>query len=142
MKSKALFLFALLIIVGGFACSEKTSEQEYFGMAKAYMEQQNWEKAEEMFSSVLNAYPDGAHASESLFMVAYINANYTKNLEKARASYEKFLAKFPDSDLADDAQYELQHLGKNIDELPFMTDSLKTGDGQTATGNGGTPATN
>ena len=53
-------------------------------------------------------------------VVIVINANDLKNFEEAGKFYKKFIDKYPDHDLADDAQYELNNLGKDINELPMF----------------------
>lgn len=120
---KALFLFGIMILAFFLttSCSTRMSEKDYFDRANQYMGQQNWEKAEELFAMIHEKYPNGIFSSKALFMVAYINANHLNNLEKARTYYTEFLDKYPDHELADDAQYELDHLGKDVEDLPFIS---------------------
>ncbi|RMG37345.1 MAG: outer membrane protein assembly factor BamD, partial [Methanobacteriota archaeon] len=81
---------------------------------------QNWEKAEENFEIIYKKFPNGVFNSKALFMLGYINANHLNNLEKAKKYYTEFLEKYPNHELADDAKYELDNLGKNVEEYPFM----------------------
>lgn len=90
------------------------------------MSNENWKEAESNFNNIVQHYPQGEYTAKALFMVAFINANYTNNLDKAREYYQKFLDKYPDNELADDAEYELKHLGKSIDELPFLKGEADT----------------
>ncbi len=120
MKAVKSVFTVMIILVVGFACSDKKSEKELFEMANQYMGQQNWQEAEQYFGKIYQQYPNGIFSSKALFMMGYINANHLNNLENARKYYQEFLDKYPDHDLADDAQYELTHLGKNADELPFL----------------------
>ena len=53
-------------------------------------------------------------------MLGFIYANSLENLEEAKKYYSLFIEKYPNHDLADDAQYELNNLGKDINELPFF----------------------
>ena len=53
-------------------------------------------------------------------MVGYINANHLKDLDGAKEYYNSFISKFTDHDLADEAKYELENLGKPVEELPFL----------------------
>lgn len=120
---KALFLFGIMFFAFSLAisCSKQMSEKDYFDRANQYMGQQNWEKAEESFAAIYENFPNGVFSSKALFMVAYINANHLNNLEKARTYYTEFLEKYPEHELSDDAQYELDHLGKDVDDLPFIS---------------------
>lgn len=114
-------IFALMWLAN--ACSEKVGEKEYFNLASKYMEEQNWQKAEEYFGKICEEHPNGLFSSKALFMVGYINANHLKDFEKAREYYTEFLSKYPDHELAVAAKYELDNLGKGLDELPFLQDT-------------------
>lgn len=130
MKTQLLIVQIFLLVVIALSCSKKASEKEYFDLASQYMDQQNWGKAEEYFAKVLQDYPSGLFSSKALFMVGYINANHIKNYDKARKYYSEFLEKYPDHELAAAAKYEIDNMGKEIDELPFLKDDQ----GQTAGG--------
>ena len=130
MKSKVLWLVLVAFSLVIFSCGEKQTEKDFLDLAYQYMEQQNWEKAEENFIKISDDYPNGMHTSKAIFMVGYINANHLDNYDKAREFYTTFLEKFPDHELANDAQYELNNLGKSADELPFM---IEDSDGSAST---------
>jgi hypothetical protein len=51
-----------------------------------------------------------------------VNANSLENLEEAKKYYTLFVEKYPDHELADDAQYELNTLGQDINDLPIFKD--------------------
>lgn len=122
MKSGvSLILISVLILA--ISCSKNMSEVDYYTKANELMSKENWEEAEQNFQSILDQYPEGEYVAKSIFMIGFINANYTNNLDKAQEYYNKFLEKYPDHDLADDAKYEIQNLGKSIDELPFLKES-------------------
>ncbi len=121
-----LLLNMLFLVLLG--CSKKVGEKEYYDMAYQYMGKEKWSEAEQNFQKILDQYPNGIYSSKALFMVGFINANYLGNYEKAKEYYTKFLKKYPNHDLADDARYEIENLGKNVDELPFLQeeqDSVK-----------------
>jgi outer membrane protein assembly factor BamD (BamD/ComL family) len=120
MKISKFLLFYLFVFLFVFACSGKKSEKEYYDLANQNMGQENWQEAEKYFSKILEEYPNGVNSSKALFMVAFINANYVKDLEKARKYYTEFLEKYPNHELADDAKYEIDHLGQDVDDLPFL----------------------
>ncbi|MCB9087706.1 MAG: tetratricopeptide repeat protein [Calditrichae bacterium] len=115
---------------------KKVSEKEHFDMAQQYMEQHNYEKAVEYFQKVYNDYPNGLLSSKALFMTGFINANYLQDFEKARESYSLFIEKYPDHELAKDAKFELDLMGKSPDELPFMKE-LEDQTGADSTGQSG-----
>ena len=119
---KILLLFPLLILSVSlfWGCSRDMGEKEYYDRAYELMRQNDWKQAEANFEKLVRNYPNGVYSSQSLFMMGFINANYLKNLDKARQYYQEFLKKYPNHKLAKDARYELQNLGKDIEDLPFI----------------------
>lgn len=122
MRTVFLFVNITLVALVVFSCSKKVSEKEYFDLATQYMDQQNWVQAEENFSKVIQEYPNGLFSSKALFMLGYINANPLKNFEKAKKYYTEFLEKYPDHELAEAARYELENMGKDVEDLPFLNE--------------------
>ena len=117
LKNFFLILVSLILLAG---CGKKMGEKEYFDMAYQYMGEEKWSESEKYFQKILDEYPEGEFASKALFMVGFVNANYLKNYDKAQKYYSAFLEKYPDHDLADDAKYELENLGRDINDLPFL----------------------
>lgn len=113
-----LVILSLIFII--FACSSKLSEEEYYNAAKDAYAKENYTQAVENFKNLVNHYPEGKRSAETLFMLGFINANDIKNLPEAEKYYKEFIAKYPQHELADDAQYELNTLGKDINDLPFF----------------------
>lgn len=120
-------LFRIAFIMGFaasfiIACSEKLSEAEYYKLATDAFNKQNYEKSIDNFKKIVDYYPNSDRSSEALFMLGYVNANHTKNLKEAEKYYKQFIEKYPDDELTDDAEYELKHLGKDINDLPIFQD--------------------
>ncbi|RMG67497.1 MAG: outer membrane protein assembly factor BamD, partial [Calditrichaeota bacterium] len=113
-------LAAVLVLFLLVGCAKKMSEKEYYDLAMQSMNQEKMEQARDYFQKILDEYPNGVFSSEALFMVAFIDANYLKNYAEARRYYEEFLQKYPNHELASSARYELEHLGKPVEELPFL----------------------
>ncbi len=121
MKAAVSYIATVLIFVLLASCGSEQGENHFYNLATQYMGQGNWEKAEQNFTQVIEQFPNGQYASKSLFMVGYINANHLNNHDKASKYYAQFVDKYPDHELADDAQYELDNMGKGVDELPFLS---------------------
>ena len=113
-----------MILTGLFllSCSSKLSEAEYYNLATDAFNKQDFPKSIENFKNIIDYYPEGQRASEALFMLGYINANNTNDLKEAEKYYKLFIEKYPNDELTDDAEYELKHLGKDINELPIFKD--------------------
>lgn len=62
-------------------------------------------------------YKDYKNYPLCIFKKAYIYENYLKNQEKARLYYEKFIADYPDHELAEAANSSLMFLGMSDDDL-------------------------
>jgi outer membrane protein assembly factor BamD (BamD/ComL family) len=117
------YLSALLLVFFIAACSTKLSEEEYYSKAQEMYAGQKFDLAIENFKGIAENYPQGKHHAEALFMLGFINANDIKNLDEAKKYYTEFVQKYPNHDLADDAQYELDNLGKDINDLPIFKDA-------------------
>ena len=112
----AFFFLSIFVIV---SCS-KTGEKEYYVKAIESMEHGNYKEADKFFTKILEDYPNGENASKALFMIGFINANYLKDYDKAKAYYTEFVEKYPEHELARSAIYEIDHLGQDINGLPFL----------------------
>lgn len=77
----------------------------------------NGEKAMEIADRFLNEYPEGPKLAEVIFLKAYIYENQLSNLGMAQKTYRDFLSRFPDHELADDAEAALLNLGKSPEEM-------------------------
>ncbi len=129
MKLVKLSLVALILFLSLFSCSAKVSEEDYYKAAKEAYTKENFTLAVQDFEKLVKNYPNGKRAAEASFMLGFINANDLKNYDAAKKYYTAFINKYPKHELADDAQYELQNLGKDLNDLPIFKklngDSLK-----------------
>jgi TolA-binding protein len=92
-------------------------------LAWCYHNRREFQRAVTTYQRLLTETPQSAHAAQSQFMVGYIYANEIKDLDRARQAYETFQKNFPQHDLSDDVAFELAHLGKDINELEFLSKS-------------------
>ena len=53
-------------------------------------------------------------------MVGYIYANILNDTKSAQIEYESFLNKFPDHELSPSVKFEIDYLGKSIEEIPAL----------------------
>ncbi len=75
-------------------------------------------KALRLYYSVAEKLPNHAKAPTALFMMAFIYETDLKDMNQAKATYERFLEKYPnDPDYADDAENALKFLGIPPEEL-------------------------
>jgi TolA-binding protein len=80
-------------------------------------------KAIKNFQNVTEHYPDSPFAAQAQFMIGFLYANTQSDTANARAAYEAFLAKYPKNELAQSVQWELDNLGKDINEILKVKES-------------------
>ena len=114
------YIYSLFIVFLFLGCEEKLSINEYYERAKENYAKQEFDLALKDFESIVKYYPDSAGISDAVFMLGFINANDIKDLDEAKKYYELFIEKFPEHELAVSAKYELENLGKDVNELPFF----------------------
>ena len=120
-----ILTIGILWVVG---CQKQMGEKDYYDLAQQYMKNQNWKQAEATFETIVKQFPNGLYTARAMFMVGYLNANHLNNMEKARQYYQMFVDKYPKHELADDAKFELEHLGQT--DIPFLKDVMPPVNGQ------------
>jgi len=80
----------------------------------------DFESSIEAHKSLIKKFPKSKIRAQSLFMIGYHYANNINDLEKAREYYQKFLETYPDNELSTSVQWELDHLGQDINEIEFL----------------------
>jgi len=76
-----------------------------------------YKKAIEYYTKVYEKDPDGPYAQKSLFMVGFIEANELQMFDEAKKAYNLFIEKYPNSELTQAAQAELDNLGIPPEEI-------------------------
>jgi TolA-binding protein len=74
------------------------------------------EEALQLHQRLVETYPESEFAPQARFMIGYINANDLKNYDAAKVAYEDFLKHHAENELAESVRWELEHLGKDINE--------------------------
>ena len=77
----------------------------------------DYDKAIDVFKKTVTLYPDSSVGAQSQFMIGFIYANNASDSLKARLAYTAFLEKYPDHELVPSVEWELEHLGKDINEI-------------------------
>ena len=72
------------------------------------------------YNKVLENFAGSVHEAQAQFMVGYVQANILSDFEQAKVTYEIFLGKFPDHELAPSVQFEIENLGKDINDIPVL----------------------
>ncbi len=114
------FAFSAGLILFLAACSSKLPEATYYQQAKKTYTAQKFDQAVENYKALVEHYPESKHRAESLFLLGYINANDIKDYDEAKKYYEQFINEYPKHELITSARYELENLGKDVNEIPFL----------------------
>lgn len=74
-------------------------------------------QAIQFFDKVYTEYASFDKAPYALFLQGFVFEDQLKDYEKAKATYEQFIEKYPDHPMTESAQFSLKHLGKSPEEL-------------------------
>lgn len=86
-------------------------------MDKSISASESADKAQFYFRTVYDKYPDHPDAPKALFMSAFILANELNKYDEATKSYNLFIEKFPNHELAASAKQELEYIGLSPEEI-------------------------
>jgi len=73
--------------------------------------EESFKRSSAYYKQVFEKYPQSSNAPRSLFMSAFILANELQNYDEAKKTYELFIEKFPDNELATSAKEEIKNMG-------------------------------
>lgn len=97
--------------------SDTAAAMVYYRSAEVARAMNDPLRAAEIYHNIGERYPDFSKAGEALFMLAFTYDEDLKDMEKAKATYEMFLEKYPDHTFADDTEMLLKNLGKTDEEI-------------------------
>jgi len=86
-------------------------------VAKNISETESLEKAIQYYRMVVEREPNNEAAPNALFMIGFLQANELNQLDSAKVTYNLFLEKYPESELAFSAKAELESLGISPEEI-------------------------
>lgn len=131
--SLALCLVAGILTTGLLVgCKSGPTEQELFDRATAAQEQSDFPTAIKAYEELVQKYPKSSYAPKCQFMIGYLYANHLKNVAMAKEAYQSFIKSYPDDQLVKDAQWELDHLGMDVNEIDELNKILAAPDSASA----------
>jgi parvulin-like peptidyl-prolyl isomerase len=96
------------------ALNPAKSAQDYFKEAQAAATP---EQRIQLYREVVKRYPDDPVSIQAQFMIGFTYAEDLGKYDEARAEFDKFIAKYPQSELANSARWMLQNMDKPAPEL-------------------------
>ena len=108
----AVVVLGLLVM-----CGKEYTDTELYTMATNARSEGAFDDAIDYLEEIGEKFPDSDLASKSLFLSAYVCANDLEDLTRAAEYYERFLAKYPNHDMAASARWEITNLGRDPEEI-------------------------
>jgi tetratricopeptide (TPR) repeat protein len=96
------------------ATTPDRTPQDFFKDAQAASTPQ---KRIELYREVVRRYPDDPVSIQAQFMIGFTYAEDLANYDEARAEFDKFIAKYPQSELANSARWMMQNMDKPAPDL-------------------------
>ena len=93
-----------------------------FGIAQIYIEQERYPQAMSEYRRVSFLYPKSANDYKAMFMVGFIYSEHLKNDSAAVRAFESMIAKYPKSDLSDDADWMVRNIRSGGKLMPVLED--------------------
>ncbi len=105
--------------------SSEYAEDSYFALAGIYQmgkiqnlkHSESAKKAVDYYQRFYSKYSNSEKAPKALFMIGFIRANDLSDFDSARISYNEFLTKYPEHELAPSVKLELENLGKTPEQI-------------------------
>lgn len=70
------------------------------------------------YEDFISKFPKSSYAPNAKFLMAFTYNNQLADFENAKKHYESFIQMYPEHSLRQSAEYELNNLGKNLEDLP------------------------
>lgn len=83
------------------------------------------DSAIEVYNKIYTQYPNFPKANMALFSEAFIYNNEKHDLPKAKALYNEYIGKYPNTPLAKNAAIEIYNLGKTPEQIMAEMDSAR-----------------
>ena len=81
---------------------------------------QDYEGCIAILDSLPLRYPESEYVERARFLKGYTLANHVGDTTRAKAAYEDFLSKHPQSELVPSVEFEIRTLGKSMDQLDSL----------------------
>jgi TolA-binding protein len=101
---------------------EKMAPEYLYRAAEMARTLKTYPKALGIFDWIEEKYPNFEKTPTTVFLKGFMLENELNNKEAAREVYNRFLKKYPQSDLADDVTFLLENIDKTDEEIMKMID--------------------
>ena len=110
----------LMYMTNKYLDHELTPKAQYM-LGDVYMNDfRDFSTAIQEYRKVIEKYSGSSQQPHALFMIGYIYANVLKDNKNAEVEYRAFMEQFPNHELYPSVKFELEFLGKSIEEIPAL----------------------
>jgi len=94
-----------------------------FSIAQIYIEQEKYDQALAEYRRISFLYPNSPNNYKAMFMVGFIYSEHLKKDSAAVQAFESMLAKYPKSDLSEDADWMIRNIRSGGKLMPKLDDT-------------------
>jgi len=110
----------LMYMTDKYPVHELSPKAQYM-LGDVYMNDfRDFSTAIQEYRKVIQTYSGSSQQPHALFMIGYIYANILKDNKSAEIEYKAFMEEFPNHELYPSVKFELEFLGKSIEEIPAL----------------------
>ena len=110
----------LMYLTEKYSQHELTPKGQYM-LGDLYMNEfRDFTTAIQEYRKVIENYAGSSQEAHALFMIGYIYANVVNDPKSAEIEYKEFLKRFPNHELSPSVKFEIEFLGKGIEEIPVL----------------------
>ena len=103
-----------------YSSNELTPKAQYM-LGDIYMNDfRDFTTSIQEYRKVIEKYSGSFQEPHALFMIGYIYANVINDTKSAEIEYKSFIDQFPNHELFPSVKFELEFLGKSIEEIPAL----------------------
>ena len=108
---------------------EKKKRLEKLGLrgmmlaAQYAVDRMKYQDAAKVYETAVELFPSDTTVYKAAFLAGYIYSEHLKNYDRAREFYQMVVDRFPNCELADDAQFMLENMGKPPEEIQAVADT-------------------
>jgi len=107
-------------IVTKYPDHEIAANSQYLIAEIYYVDMRDFKAAIENYKKLGRLFPLSEKLPHAQFMQGFIYANMLSDFEKAGKVYNEFLLSYPDHELIPSVKFELEFLGKDIEDIPVL----------------------
>jgi len=116
-KEDAVLLMEAYVAFSERFTNRENADEYLFKAGEIAMGQEMTVASIRYLTRLYDEFPRYEKRAYGLFLLGFVQENYSGNLDEAKRVYELFLTEFPNHEMADDAKASIKNLGKSPEEI-------------------------